>query len=162
MAYTLIFLLKKCICKSYSHFFSKNTCELDIVLTRTVKILSTKELVKLTTLWTTGPWSPYCERGSWLLAFLWFVACVLSAMVCLLFLMVSLVVVCDCADYSWRSSDFFSKCVCWVCAINLVCTRYHGYHGYTTNGLFVEKNYQRLPNLHFTSSFEIEKEFWVI
>ena len=25
-----------CICKSCSHFFSKNTCELDIVLTRTV------------------------------------------------------------------------------------------------------------------------------
>ena len=36
-----------CICKSYSHFFSKNTCELDIVLTTTVKILTTKELVKL-------------------------------------------------------------------------------------------------------------------
>ena len=30
-----------CICKSYSHFFSKNTCELDIVLTRTVNILTT-------------------------------------------------------------------------------------------------------------------------
>ena len=44
-----------CICKSYSHFFSKNTCELDIVLTRTVNILITNELVKLTTLWTTGP-----------------------------------------------------------------------------------------------------------
>ena len=45
-----------CICKSYSHFFSKNTCELDIVLTRTVNILTTNELVKLTMLWTTGPW----------------------------------------------------------------------------------------------------------
>ena len=45
-----------CICKSYSHFFSKNTCKLDIVLTRTVKILTTNELVKLTVLWTTGPW----------------------------------------------------------------------------------------------------------
>ena len=41
--------------KSYSHFFSKNTCELDIVLTRTVNILTTNKLVKLTTLWTTGP-----------------------------------------------------------------------------------------------------------
>ena len=30
-----------CICKSYSHFFSKNNCELDIVLTRTVNILTT-------------------------------------------------------------------------------------------------------------------------
>ena len=39
-----------CICKSYSHFFSKNTCELDIVLTGTVNILTTKELVKLTML----------------------------------------------------------------------------------------------------------------
>ena len=46
-----------CICKSYSHFFSKNACELDIVLTRTVKILTTNELVKLRMLWTTGPWS---------------------------------------------------------------------------------------------------------
>ena len=45
-----------CICKSYSHFFSKNTCELIIVLTRTVNILTTNELVKLTMLWTTGPW----------------------------------------------------------------------------------------------------------
>ena len=49
MAHMLIFLLKKCecICKSYSHFFSKNICELDIVLTRTVNILTTKELFKL-------------------------------------------------------------------------------------------------------------------
>ena len=55
MVYTLVCLLKKneisfCICKSYSHFFIKNTCELDIVLTRTVNILTTNELVKLTTL----------------------------------------------------------------------------------------------------------------
>ena len=63
MAYMLIFLLKNvsrfCICKSYSHFFSKNTCELDIVLTRTVNILTniltTNELVKLTMLQTTRP-----------------------------------------------------------------------------------------------------------
>ena len=52
MAYMLIFLLKKnvssfCICKSYPHFFSKNTCELDTVLTRRVNILTTNELVKL-------------------------------------------------------------------------------------------------------------------
>ena len=49
-----------CICKSYSQathiFFSKNACELDIVLTRTVNILITNKLVKLTMLWTTGPW----------------------------------------------------------------------------------------------------------
>ena len=60
MAYMLILLLKKvssfCICKSYSHFFSKSTCELEIVFTRTVNILTTYELVKLTMLWTTGPW----------------------------------------------------------------------------------------------------------
>ena len=67
MAYMLIFLLKKnvssfCICKSYSHFFSKNTCELDIVLTRTVNILTINELVKLTTLWTTGP---CCTCSRW-------------------------------------------------------------------------------------------------
>ena len=39
-------------------FVSKNTCELDIVLTRIVNILSTNEHVKLTTLWTTGTWFP--------------------------------------------------------------------------------------------------------
>ena len=39
-----------CICKSYSHFVSKNTCEFGIVLTRTVNILTTNDLVKLTTL----------------------------------------------------------------------------------------------------------------
>ena len=57
MAYMLIFLLKNvssfCICKSYSHFFSKNICELDTVL-RTIIILTTNELVKLMMLWTTG------------------------------------------------------------------------------------------------------------
>ena len=37
-------------------FFSKSTCELDIVLTRTVNILTTNELIKLTILWTIGPW----------------------------------------------------------------------------------------------------------
>ena len=37
-------------------FFSKNNCELDIVLTRAVNILTTYELRKLTMLWTTGPW----------------------------------------------------------------------------------------------------------
>ena len=36
-------------------FFSKNTCELDVVLSRTVNILTTNELVKLMMLWTTGP-----------------------------------------------------------------------------------------------------------
>ena len=43
-----------CNCKSYSHFFNKNTCELDIVLSGTVYILTTDELVKLTMFWTTG------------------------------------------------------------------------------------------------------------
>ena len=37
-------------------FFSKNTCEFDIVLTRTVNTLTTNELGKLTMLWTAGPW----------------------------------------------------------------------------------------------------------
>ena len=54
MAYMLIFLLKKC--ESLLHlqkrltFFSKSTCKLDIVLTRTINILPTNELVKLTML----------------------------------------------------------------------------------------------------------------
>ena len=55
-----------CICKSYSHFFSaKNICELDIVLTRTVNILTTNELVKLTLLWTTGPWMILWTCAGW-------------------------------------------------------------------------------------------------
>ena len=39
-----------CICnaKATHIFFSKNNCELDIVLTRTVNILTTNEHVKLT------------------------------------------------------------------------------------------------------------------
>ena len=41
--------------KSTHIFSNKNTCELDIVLTGTVNILTTNELVKLTTLCTTGP-----------------------------------------------------------------------------------------------------------
>ena len=43
-----------CICKSYSHFFSKKACELDIVLIRTVKIFTSNELIKLKMLCTTG------------------------------------------------------------------------------------------------------------
>ena len=39
-----------CVCKSYSHFFSKNNCELDIVNILIVNILTTNELVKLTML----------------------------------------------------------------------------------------------------------------
>ena len=45
--------------KSYSHFFSKYTCELDIVLTGTVDILTTYGLVKLKMLWKTWP---YCKN----------------------------------------------------------------------------------------------------
>ena len=52
MAYTLIFLLKNMssfgICKSYSRFFfNKNTCELDIILARTVNILTINELYEV-------------------------------------------------------------------------------------------------------------------
>ena len=60
MAYngTQIFLLEKkrvAFAKCNSSFFSLNTRELDIALTRTVNILTTNKLVKLTMLWTTGP-----------------------------------------------------------------------------------------------------------
>ena len=41
-----------------THIFSaKNTFELDIVLNRTVNILTTNKLVKLTMLWIPGPWT---------------------------------------------------------------------------------------------------------
>ena len=56
MTYMLIFLLKKYVAfafaKATHFFFQKKTY---IVLTRIVNILTTNELVKLTTLWTTGP-----------------------------------------------------------------------------------------------------------
>ena len=60
MAYTLIFLLKRMwvafsFAKASLIFFCKNNCEFDIVLTRTVIILTTNGLVKITMLWTTGP-----------------------------------------------------------------------------------------------------------
>ena len=51
----IFFSEKKKKVSSYSHFFNKNTCELDIVCTRTVNILTTNELIKLKMLWTTGP-----------------------------------------------------------------------------------------------------------
>ena len=38
-------------------FFSKNTCESDFVLTRTVNMLTTNDLVKLPMFWITRPWS---------------------------------------------------------------------------------------------------------
>ena len=53
MVNTVIYLLKKCAQVSFAFekafhiFFSQNICELDIVLTRTVFILTTNELVKL-------------------------------------------------------------------------------------------------------------------
>ena len=47
-------MLKKCE-KLHTFFFIENTCELDIVLTRTVNNFTTNELFKLTTVWTTGP-----------------------------------------------------------------------------------------------------------
>ena len=53
------FLLKKNVssCKSYSHFFSaKNIRILCIESAKTVNEMTLNELVKLTTLWTTGPW----------------------------------------------------------------------------------------------------------
>ena len=61
---SLVNVSLKLWCKSYSHFFSKHTCELDIVVTRTVNILTTNELVKITRLWTTGPWSTFMGDNS--------------------------------------------------------------------------------------------------
>ena len=74
---TILFLLKKKMlvafanakathskCKSHSHFFSKNTCELDNVLTRTVNILTTNVLVKLQYFAQLGPaFHRYCKGG---------------------------------------------------------------------------------------------------
>ena len=66
--YAEIFLLKKCECKSYSHFFSKNIRILCFESAKTVNEMTLNELVKLTTLRTTGPcllnihdiWAWYC------------------------------------------------------------------------------------------------------
>ena len=76
MAYTLRFFAEKmwvAFAKCYSHFFSKNTFELDIVLTRTVNILTTKELIMLTMLWTTGPSKSLTDfRKGWIFS-LWLI-----------------------------------------------------------------------------------------
>ena len=60
-AFMLIVLLKKYekLLQLLTLFFSKNTCEIDIVLTRTVTILTTNELVKLTMFWTLKHW--HCD-----------------------------------------------------------------------------------------------------
>ena len=56
MEHTLMFFVEKNVSSFYiSYFLSKNTSVLDFVLTRTVNILVTNELVKLTMHWTTGP-----------------------------------------------------------------------------------------------------------
>ena len=47
MAYILMFLLKKTRVAATHIFFSKNSCDLDIILTRTVNILTTNKFVKL-------------------------------------------------------------------------------------------------------------------
>ena len=70
MAYTLIFCWKNL--QKLLNYFQKNTCELATVLTRTVNILTTNELINLTMLWTTGPsmfWlrkkAPYLKLCIW-------------------------------------------------------------------------------------------------
>ena len=53
-----IFLLQKCDLQEFlTFFFSKNTGELDIVLTKTVNILTTDEFFKPTLFWKTGLFS---------------------------------------------------------------------------------------------------------
>ena len=49
-----LFVLRTGELKTTHIFFSKNTYELDILITRTVNILTTNELVKLMKLWTNG------------------------------------------------------------------------------------------------------------
>ena len=55
MACMLMFLLKKCEKLLPLTFFQQKYLWI-IVLTRTVNILTSNELVKLTMLWTNGPW----------------------------------------------------------------------------------------------------------
>ena len=58
--YTNIFAEKMWVAfanaKATHIFFSNNTCELDIVLTKTLNIFTTNKLSKLTMLSITGPW----------------------------------------------------------------------------------------------------------
>ena len=60
MAYTIIFLLKRCewllhLQQLFTFSFRKNTYEFDIILIRTVIILTTNKLVKLTMFEQLGP-----------------------------------------------------------------------------------------------------------
>ena len=50
-----IIIIRLIFAKASHIFFSKTICKLDIVLIRTVNILTTNKLVKLTMLSTTGP-----------------------------------------------------------------------------------------------------------
>ena len=62
--YANIFAEKMWVAFAFHIFVSKSTCELDTVLTRTFNILTSNELVQLTTLWTTGPWYFYGNRDA--------------------------------------------------------------------------------------------------
>ena len=57
--YTNIFAEKMWVAFAFAKathiFLSNNACELDIVLTRTVNVLTTNKLVRLRMLWTIGP-----------------------------------------------------------------------------------------------------------
>ena len=68
-----VLVIKYGIYAKYSHFFSKNTCESDIVLTRTVNILTINEFVKLMMLRTTGPctlmWVFVVHLKRWILGY---------------------------------------------------------------------------------------------
>ena len=84
MANTLTFLLKKnvssfCIANASSHFFAaKNINVFENTLATTVNEFVINELVRLTMLWTTGPWlivvgkrirdlnfAPYSDQGKY-------------------------------------------------------------------------------------------------
>ena len=55
------FSLKKCekLCKSFSHFFNKKISVFGCKVVKHLTSWPLNELVKLTMLWTTGPWSPF-------------------------------------------------------------------------------------------------------
>ena len=76
-----------CKCKSYSHFFSKNTSVYAIFNNQSFNDTLTDDIFSFEQL------SPdhLGQEGAGCFAVLWFVACVLSVLVCLLCLLVSLV-----------------------------------------------------------------------
>ena len=70
-----------CICKSYLHFFRKNTY--DILLTRTINILTTNKFTMLMMLWTREPCLLFSRVIPFMIYWFLFDVCVVQLFACI-------------------------------------------------------------------------------